>query len=71
MFQISFQGYGNDFHIIVVMCAKAHPRSDLVIVQYPQGTKVHSFRVVVLPKTEGVPGLQPTMVGIPSCFGLM
>jgi hypothetical protein len=29
---------------------------------------VHSFRVKVIGKTEGMSGLQPTMVGVSSCF---
>ena len=53
---------GNYFDIVVRMCAKAHARFYNVVIEYPQSAKVYSIRVVIIRKTEGVPGIKPAVI---------
>jgi hypothetical protein len=48
------------------MHPEAHALLNPVIVQHPQGAKMHPVGIVVIGKTEGMPGFQPTMIGMSS-----
>ena len=57
VFQVPFQGDGDDLHVIVWMCSETFPRSYSVVVEYAQQTEMHPFRIVVICKTEGMVGV--------------
>ena len=44
--------------------AKTSPSHHTVVVQHPQGAKVHALRILPLGKAEAVRGAQPAMVGM-------
>src|SRR5690554_2486500 len=62
VFQVTFKGNGNYFHIVMRVTSKAHTGSDKVVVKHTQHSKVHSFRVVIVCKTESVSTLKPAVV---------
>ena len=57
------QDPGENFHIIVRMRSKSHPRRDAVFIDYAQTAKAHVRPIVILRKGEGVSCIQPAMVG--------
>ena len=44
--QFSFQGDGNDFHVLVRMDTETFARGYAVVVQYTQGAEVHAAGIV-------------------------
>ncbi len=66
MLQGSSQDISKDFHVPVRMHTKAHPRRYPVIVEDSQASESHPTRIVIICKTEGVEGVQPTMVRVPA-----
>ena len=71
MFEITFEGDGNNFHIVMRMCSKSSCCGDFIIVEYAEYTEVHPFRIVVVGKTKGMLTMQPAMIGIASGGGTM
>jgi hypothetical protein len=72
MLQIALERDGNDFHIVMGMGPKPHARGDAIVIQYPQGTELHPFGIVVVCKTKTVVALKPPMVGMaPTCSGMV
>ena len=56
MRQVAFQWNGNDFHIVVRMCAKAHSTGNNVVIQYTQYAKLNTIGIIIPRKAEGMPG---------------
>ena len=54
---------GNDFHVIVGVRAETHARSDFVVVQDTQHTKVHFLWIVIIRKAETMEAFEPAVVG--------
>ena len=69
--QISFQGNADDLHVVVWMRAEAHPPVNGIVVQHPQCTEMHSLRIVVTSKAEGVETFQPAMVRLAAGISLV
>ena len=67
--QVALQGNGDDLHVLVRVGVEAHARGHGVVVQHPQHAEVHALRVVVAGEAEGVPGVQPAVVGMASRGG--
>src|SRR4051812_44220965 len=64
----SFQGDGDDLHILVRM--RVEPSASLyhVIIQHTKGAKMHFFGMMPVTETKGVVAVQPTKVNMAS-FG--
>ena len=67
--QVALQGNGDDLHVLVRVGVEAHARGHGVVVQHPQHAEVHALRVVVVGEAEGVPSVQPAVVGVASRGG--
>ena len=52
--EVTGEGNRDDLHIVVRMFAEAAARGHVIIVQHPERSEVHPFRVVVTSKAEGV-----------------
>ena len=60
MLQPAFQGNGDNLHVFMGMGAEAFAGGyTVVIVQYAQGTEVHTARVVVSVETECMVTVEP------------
>src|SRR6185312_8406643 len=64
MFQVAFQWYRNDFHVIVRMRSKPHSLAYGVIVQYTKCAEMNSLRIMIVCKTKSMITIQPAMIGM-------
>ena len=58
------QRYGHDLHVLMRVRTESSAGGDGIVVQHPEHAEVHALRIVVVGETEGVEGLQPTVVGV-------
>ena len=63
MLEVSLQRDADDLHVVMRVGTKTHARLYRVIVEYPQHTKVHALRIVVVGKTERMITFEPAVVG--------
>src|SRR5689334_3294614 len=70
VFQRTFQDIGDDLHVTVGMSRKTFFWLDPVLIDNPQLSEAHMFRIVITGEGEGVVGIQPAMIGMSpfSCF---
>ena len=64
VFEVTFEGNGNDFHVVMWVSSKASGCCDFIIIEDAEHTKVHAFGVVVIGKAKGMAAMQPAVVGI-------
>ena len=69
--QRAAQGHRNDFHVVVVVAGKAFTRCHDVVVDHPQLAEAHALGVVIVREREGMPGVQPAMVGNSAGFRIV
>ncbi|MNT92732.1 hypothetical protein D3C72_2340620 [compost metagenome] len=70
MFYRAAQHVGQDFHVFMRVGAKTLPCVDHVFVDHPQRREAHKIGIVIVGKGEGVPAIQPTMIGMTTIFCL-
>ena len=71
MFKIAVCWNGNDLHIIMRMCAKTHPASNRIIIQNSQGSKMNSFRIIIIGETKTMITIKPAMICMTPCICFM
>ena len=54
VFQVTLQGDGDDFHVLMGMGPETLSRGHCVVVEYAQHTETHSLRIVVFGKTKSM-----------------
>src|SRR6266850_2233052 len=70
MCQPALEHVGQDLHVPVRMRAESLPWLHGVVVDHAQRAEPHVFGVVVVAEREGVPGIEPTGVGVEAVAGL-
>ena len=69
MFEGSFQDIGDDFHVSVAVHPETSARLHVVFIDDSQGPEAHVGRIVVGVEGEGVPRIEPVVLGVPSLGG--
>jgi hypothetical protein len=67
--QLAAEHVGDDLHVGVRVGAEAAAGGNLVVVDHPQGPIAHVARIPVVGEREGVPGVQPAVVGVAAFVG--
>src|SRR4051794_2982385 len=63
MLEFSVKYIAQNLHVTMTVRSKALIRGYLVLVDYPQRTKAHMCRIVVIAKRKAVEGLKPSVIG--------
>src|SRR5665648_22218 len=62
VFQLPFQNNGDNFHVIVRMSTKTHSCLNSIVIEHSQRSKMHPVGIVITRKTEGMPGVEPSVI---------
>src|SRR4029077_11376684 len=67
--EFAFENVCDDLHVAVRMRRKSRRRCNVVFIDHAQGSEAHPARIVVVAKTEGVPGVQPAEIAAAAFVG--
>src|SRR6185295_11685798 len=71
MFQRTFEGNGNNLHVVMWMLAETHASFYVVVIQYAEHSKMYPVGIVITRETEGMIGIEPTVIGVTPGIGFV